>query len=48
MDLWDNSGWKSIPQNNGLKEPKYITPHLIKHINPHVKFLIILRDPIER
>jgi hypothetical protein len=48
MDFWDMSGWKDIPQNSGLKEPVIITPHLIKHMNPRVKLILILRDPIER
>lgn len=48
MDMWDNSGWVSIPQNDGLSEPRVITPHLIRHVNPGVKLIIILRDPIER
>lgn len=48
MDLWDNSGWVNIPQNEGLSEPTVITPHLIKHVNPGVKLIIILRDPVER
>ncbi|XP_060602535.1 carbohydrate sulfotransferase 15-like [Ruditapes philippinarum] len=48
MDFWDMSGWKVIPQNSRLKEPVIITPHLIKHMNPHVKLVLILRDPIER
>ena len=48
MDLSDNSGWPRIPQNNGEKEPKITTAHLIKHMNPDVRLLVILRDPVER
>ncbi|XP_045205502.1 carbohydrate sulfotransferase 15-like [Mercenaria mercenaria] len=48
MDFWDMSGWVDIPQNNGLAEPAVITAHLIKHMNPRVKLIIILRDPVER
>ena len=48
MDMSDNSGWPSIPQNNRLTEPKYMTPHMIKHLNPDVKLIVILRDPVER
>ena len=48
MDLSDNSGWPSIPQNNGETEPKITTAHLIKHMNPDVRLLVILRDPVER
>ena len=48
MDLWHMSGWTDIPQNSGLEEPKYITPHLMRHVNPAVKLISIFRDPIER
>ncbi|KAL4240639.1 hypothetical protein ACF0H5_001430 [Mactra antiquata] len=48
MDMWDMSGWVSIPQNTGKKEPTFITPHLIKHLNPNVKLIIILRNPVDR
>ena len=47
-DLAGNVGWKLIPQNQGLKEPQFITPHLIRHMNPDVKIIVILRDPVER
>ncbi|KAJ8300580.1 hypothetical protein KUTeg_022099, partial [Tegillarca granosa] len=45
-DLWDFTGWPQIHQNRGLKEPKVLTPHLIKHLSPNTKFIIMLRDPI--
>jgi hypothetical protein len=48
MDFWDMTGWQHIPQNKGLKEPEYLTPHVIKHVNPNVKLIVILRDPVER
>lgn len=48
MDMWDMSGWVSVAQNQGLQEPNFLTPHLIHHVNPKVKFIIILRDPVQR
>ncbi|XP_060063198.1 carbohydrate sulfotransferase 15-like [Ylistrum balloti] len=48
MDFWDFRGWTDIPQNDGLKDPGILTPHLIHHINPNTKFIVLLRDPIER
>ncbi|KAK3584633.1 hypothetical protein CHS0354_003917, partial [Potamilus streckersoni] len=49
MDFWDQASWKMIPQNDpNLDEPVYTTPHLIKHVNPGVKLILLLRDPIER
>ena len=40
--------WEHMPGNEGLTEPKYTTLHNIKHLNPKVKIIIILRDPVER
>jgi hypothetical protein len=48
MDFWDLTGWKYIPQNEAMVEPVYLTPHLIKHVNPKVRLIVILREPIER
>eukprot|EP00105_Crassostrea_gigas_P041521 XP_019925669.1 PREDICTED: carbohydrate sulfotransferase 15 isoform X2 [Crassostrea gigas] len=48
MDMWDFRGWTMIPQNKGLKEPQYLTPHLIRHVNRDVKLLILLRNPVDR
>ncbi|KAK3089005.1 hypothetical protein FSP39_000064 [Pinctada imbricata] len=48
MDFWDFSGWPLIPQNKGLQDPKILTPHLINHVNPNAKFVLIFREPAER
>ncbi|KAK3586033.1 hypothetical protein CHS0354_033159 [Potamilus streckersoni] len=48
MDFWDFSGWTDISQNYGLLEPNFLTPHLIRHVNPDVKMILIFRDPMER
>lgn len=48
MDFWDFSGWPSITQNQNLSEPVVLTPNLMKHVNPNVKLLVILRDPVDR
>ncbi|KAL3885341.1 hypothetical protein ACJMK2_025412 [Sinanodonta woodiana] len=49
MDLWDHTMWRNIPQNNFLDdEPDVLAPDLIRHINPDVKLILILRNPIER
>ena len=49
MDFWDHSSWKRIPQNDPSADvPEVNTPRLIKHVNPDVKLILILRDPIER
>nr|KAG5693862.1 hypothetical protein BaRGS_009918 [Batillaria attramentaria] len=48
MDFWDFRAWPLIPQNKGLKEPVVLTPHLMKHVYPDPKFIVILRDPVNR
>ncbi|XP_035826722.1 carbohydrate sulfotransferase 15-like [Aplysia californica] len=48
MDFWDFRGWYLDPQNAGLDEPKFLTPHAMRHIYRNPKFFILLRDPAER
>ncbi|KAL3851668.1 hypothetical protein ACJMK2_015397 [Sinanodonta woodiana] len=49
MDFWDHTMWRRIPQNDMLAdEPVVLAPDLIRHINPDVKLILMLRDPIER
>lgn len=46
--FWDFTGWPLIPQNKGKRNPEYLTPHCIHHLTPKSKFILILRNPIER
>ena len=48
MDFWDFRGWYMDPQNAGLHEPKFVTPHAMRHIYEDPKFFLLLRDPAER
>eukprot|EP00105_Crassostrea_gigas_P016006 XP_011433212.1 PREDICTED: carbohydrate sulfotransferase 15 [Crassostrea gigas] len=48
MDFWDFTGWPQIPQNVNVGNPKILTPHLMKYLNPYVKFILIFRQPSER
>ncbi|XP_069114897.1 carbohydrate sulfotransferase 15-like [Argopecten irradians] len=49
MDIWDFSRWESISQNDPLAlEPDITTPYLIRHVNPDVKLIALLREPAER
>ncbi|XP_046551412.1 carbohydrate sulfotransferase 15-like [Haliotis rubra] len=48
MDLWDFRGWPRIPQNDHLAEPVIMTPHLMRHMYPDPKLLVILRNPADR
>ena len=45
--LWHYK-WKQIPINSDLQEPKYIIPHTLVNILPNAKFIVMLRDPVER
>lgn len=48
MDFWDFTGWKNIKQNHRLNHPKILTTHLMHHMNPKAKLIIIVRDPTNR
>lgn len=48
MDFWDFTGWRHIVQNKEHEKPVVLTPHLMKHMNPKVKFIVLLRNPIDR
>ena len=49
MDFWDQTQWKFIPQNDpNATEPMYTAPDLLKHVQPNVKLILLLRDPVER
>jgi hypothetical protein len=49
MDFWDHSAWPTIPQNDpSSDEPLYTTPSLIRHVNPGIKLILLVRDPINR
>ncbi|XP_061197560.1 carbohydrate sulfotransferase 15-like isoform X1 [Saccostrea echinata] len=49
MDFWDNTLWRFIPQNdeNDL-EPTFTTPYLIRHVQPNIRLILLLREPVER
>lgn len=46
--LWDQGYWRLMPENAGLEEPAVLVPHLIKHLLPDTKFIIIVRNPTDR
>ena len=49
MDIWSEFLWKLIPQNDPkAAEPTWTTPYFVHHMNPNVKLLLLLRDPVER
>ncbi|XP_061187368.1 uncharacterized protein LOC133195519 [Saccostrea echinata] len=49
MDFWDHNHWREIPQNDpNSSEPKFLTPHLVRHVQPNIKLKLLLREPAER
>ncbi|PVD34898.1 hypothetical protein C0Q70_06179 [Pomacea canaliculata] len=48
LDMWDLRGWILLPQNRGLREPQVMTPHLMRHLYRDPKFIVLMRDPVER
>lgn len=47
-NIWDSDNWHLEKPNSGLEEPRQTTAHKIYHVNPDAKFLVIMRDPVER
>ena len=49
MDSYDRFSEEATPQNTpGAEELLWTTPYSVHHINPNVKLLLVIRDPIER
>lgn len=48
MDFWDFRGWSEDPQNAGLDEPRFLTPHAMRHLYSDPKFIVMVRNPIDR
>ncbi|RUS75917.1 hypothetical protein EGW08_016330, partial [Elysia chlorotica] len=47
-DFWDFRGWVNITQNRNSNMPLITTPHLMRHMYPDPKFILMFRDPIDR
>lgn len=48
MDTWYPFDWTLIPQNYPTsEEPVYVTPNLIYHLNPNIKLILVIRNPVE-
>ena len=46
--MWDFRGWTKLPQNRDLRHPAVLTPHLMRHLYRDPKFIILVREPVER
>ena len=43
-----NHGWRKMPGNAGLKEPKYVILDYIHKFLPKAKLIMVVRDPVDR
>ncbi|KAH9520054.1 Carbohydrate sulfotransferase 15 [Bulinus truncatus] len=48
LDAWEFRYWPGDPQNKGLIEPRFLTPHAMRHVYANPKFILLMRDPVER
>ncbi|XP_025075945.1 carbohydrate sulfotransferase 15-like [Pomacea canaliculata] len=46
--FWDNNSWYLLPGNENCSEPRVINADYIRHLNPNVKVVVILRNPADR
>ncbi|XP_033756442.1 carbohydrate sulfotransferase 15-like isoform X2 [Pecten maximus] len=46
--LWDHTWWWLYPENENDTEPGIHNAHLLRHILPDVKLLVIVRNPVDR
>ncbi|XP_025076262.1 carbohydrate sulfotransferase 15-like isoform X2 [Pomacea canaliculata] len=46
--LWDNQVWPVLPGNEGQLQPRLTNADYLYHLNPKVKVVIVLRDPVHR
>ena len=44
----DSNYWMDTPENANFTQPEILIPHLIYHLNPQTKLILLLRDPVER
>ncbi|KAK3583200.1 hypothetical protein CHS0354_025717 [Potamilus streckersoni] len=46
--MWQNDNWPWLPGNTNLREPNITNADYVKHLNPNVKIIAILRNPTDR
>ena len=44
----DSIYWMDTPENAKFSQPEILIPHLVHHLNPQTKLILVLRDPVER
>ncbi|KAL3846536.1 hypothetical protein ACJMK2_017515 [Sinanodonta woodiana] len=43
-----NDEWFQLPENANLREPKFTNADHVHHVVPHIKIIVMIRDPVER
>ena len=46
--MFDNAQWMNFEGNEKCNEPLVLNQHMLKRINPNMKLIVMLRNPIER
>ncbi|KAM4704104.1 carbohydrate sulfotransferase 15 [Rhinophrynus dorsalis] len=46
--MWDNNAWTYVYDNLTNTEPPHLIQDFIHAFQPHAKFIVMLRDPVER
>jgi hypothetical protein len=44
----DNNRWREVPGNEGCNEPRILNSHYLYHLNPKMKLIFMMRNPIDR
>lgn len=44
----DNNRWQEVPGNEGCNEPRVLNSHYLYHLNPKMKLIFMMRNPIDR
>lgn len=46
--MWDNNAWVYFYDNNTEEEPPFLIQDFIHALQPDARFIVMLRDPVER
>ena len=44
----DNDRWQEIPGNEDCNEPRMLNAHYLYHLNPNMRLIFMMRDPVNR
>ncbi|KAK2156015.1 hypothetical protein LSH36_224g07038 [Paralvinella palmiformis] len=48
MVIWKTPMWHLIKGNEKRNEPRYLTQHHLYSINPQIKIIVLMRNPVDR